>query len=227
VADNSMLRALIASALLSKAWCGVQEFDASTLWTAVEKDQERDLVVFFATAASAALQRAHVDALSRKLNLTQASGAAFALGLFDTHVHGWPSGLHVHDAAEGACILFPAGGREPVRYDYAHDPLSYPLGGEGAPPPQEVEEEVGDDGHVHHTHKHALAPTVAGTLRWLKRHSSFPSEVPEVGLVEIWEGREDGLFTAVLKGLEALHKRMEALQRENAQLQKELAACKR
>jgi hypothetical protein len=111
-----------------------------------------------------------------------------------------------------------------VRYDYAHDPLSYPLGGEGAPPPQEVEEEVGDDGHVHHTHKHALAPTVAGTLRWLKRHSSFPSEVPEVGLVEIWEGREDGLFTAVLKGLEALHKRMEALQRENAQLQKELAS---
>jgi hypothetical protein len=218
---------LLAACLLTAARCrGVQEFDASTLWTAVEKDQERDLVVFFATAASSAPLRAHVDTLARKLKL-DAPASAFSLGLFDVHLHGWPKGLHVHGAGEGAVILFPAGGREPVRYDFQHDPLSYPLGGDGAAPPEEEVEEVDEDGHAVHKHSHAPAPTVAGTLRWLRRHSSYPSEVPEVGLSEIWEGREDGLFTAVLKGLEALHKRMEALQKENAQLRAELLACKR
>ena len=217
------MRLLSACLLLTTVRCGVQELDASTLWTAVSSDQERDLIVFFATAASMAALRSHVDALSRKLNVTQ--GSAFSLGLFDVHLHGWPQGLHVHDAGEGAVILFPAGGREPVRYDYAHDPLSYPLG-ESAPSPEEEEEVVGADGHARHAHRHAAAPTVAGTLRWLKRHASYPSEVPLVGLSEIWEGREDGLFTAVLKGLEALHKRMEALVKENALLRAELQARK-
>lgn len=218
--------ALFLAARTGVRAAAVQEFDTSTLWTTIETDQERDLVVFFSTSTSSAPLRVHVDALSRKLNPSQASGSATRVGLFDVQLHGWPSGLHVHGASEGACILFPAGGREPVRYDYAHDPLSYPLGGEGAPSHDDVEEEVDADGHAHHAHKHALAPTVAGTLRWLKRHSSFPSEVPDVGLSEIWEGQEDGLFSAVLKGLEALHKRMEALQKENAQLRAELLACK-
>ena len=75
--------------------------------------------------------------------------------------------------------------------------------------------------------EHALAPTLAGTLRWLRSHASYPEEVPTIGVAEIWEGREDGLFSAVLTGLEALHKRMEALQRENAELRGELAACKK
>ena len=55
--------------------------------------------------------------------------------------------------------------------------------------------------------------------------SSFPSDIPLVALSDLWEGREDGLFTAVLSGLEALHKRMSALQAENARLQLELDSC--
>ena len=228
----------------------VTELDSSTLWTLISNSPDRDVLIFFVGShAAAAPLRAHTEALARRLGLGAAP--AFSLALYDVHLHGWPAGLHVHLDADGdsAVILFPAGGREPSVYDFAHDPLSYPLaesqgaadGGEqgrGSKGEETEEGEVGAAGehhrshdshhhHHHHGHSHALAPTLAGTLRWLRAHSSYPSEVPQVGLSEIWEGREDGLFTAVLTGLEALHKRMEALQKENAALTAELAACKK
>ena len=257
----STLSLLLLLLLLPRSALAVTELDGTTLWALISDSPEKDVLIFFINSrAAAAPLRAHTEALSRRLGLG-AAGGAFSLALYDVPMHGWPSGLHVHMDAEGdsAVILFPAGGREPHRYDFAHDPLSYSpgggggSGGDGAPPyahrsgglqlryntaaPPEGDSHAAqghDHGHDHshghdhgHDHEHALAPTLAGTLRWLRSHASYPEEVPTIGVAEIWEGREDGLFSAVLTGLEALHKRMEALQRENAELRGELKACKK
>ena len=212
------------------------ELDASTLWTRVSKDVDTDLLVYFYLPAQQEHAFSLASLLTKRMHL--ASNPSTVLGLYDVGKHGWPSGLHVHTHADsGAVILFPAGGREPQAYDFSHDPLSVwpPKGapqqeasvhpdGEAGAGEGGGEEEEGHEHHDHH-HPHALGPSANGVLRFLKDHSSFPSEIPVVALSDLWEGREDGLFTAVLSGLDALHKRMAALQAENAQLQKELDKC--
>jgi len=98
-----------------------------------------------------------------------------------------------------------------------------------------------DDHHHHHHHdhhhhdhhhedEHTIVPrlTQYGILRWLKSVTSFPNELPstpEVTLAKKYKGRTDELWTAVLRGLEALHEQMKTLEEENTQLREELKLC--
>ncbi len=207
------------------------ELDAQTLWKSVSASTEQDLLVLFYTPPQAKMAVGLASTLARRMGL--AASPSTILGLYDLALHGWPSGLHVHHAEDGAVILFPAGGREPAAYDWLHDPLSvWPPergGAASVTPSGEAAPEEGGHEHdhgEHHHHGHAQAPSANGVLRWLKGGaSSFPSDIPLVALADVWEGRESALFTAVLSGLEALHKRMGALQAENARLQAELEQC--
>ena len=231
------LLAALALLLAPGALSSTVELDAQTLWASVSASTEQDLLVLFYTPPQARMAVGLAATLARRMGL--AASPSTILGLYDLALHGWPSGLHVHHAEDGAVILFPAGGREPAAYDWLHDPLSvWPEGGgaaasvepsgEAAPDGSEEggREHDHDERHHHHHHGHAQAPSANGVLRWLKGGaSSFPSDIPLVALADVWEGREDKLFTAVLSGLEALHKRMAALQAENARLQAELEQC--
>jgi hypothetical protein len=244
----TLLLALLLALPPSRASSTV-ELDASTLWTAISAAVETDLLVLFHHQPQAQATLALASTLSRRMKLSHTPSTILAL--YDLHLHGWPSGLHVHHSDDGAVILFPAGGREPHAYDWLHDPLSeWPskgaaaaasaeqasvgadgsssgsTGGAAAAAGAEEEEGGEEGGHHHHHHEHALAPSANGVLRWLKGGaSSFPSDIPLVAISDLWEGREDGLFSAVLSGLEALHQRMSALQAENARLQLELDSC--
>ena len=227
-----MLLALLAAAS-TRALAGTVELDASTLWASVSAHTDVDLLVFFFTPPQQRPTSALISTLSRRMNLT--ANPSTTLGMYDLALHGWPSGLHVHHAEDGAVILFPAGGREPHAYDWVHDPLSnWPAGqaaSVGADGSSSADSAAADaeegraEGEDEHHHAHALSPSANGVLRWLKAHSSFPSDIPIVALSDVWEGREDGLFSAVLSGLEALHKRMAALQAENTRLSAELERC--
>ena len=216
---------------------GLVELDPSTLWSAVShtSDSERDLLVFFFLAPQKRLVDSLSATLTRRMKLEE-KGSSTMLGLYDVDLHKWPAGLHVH-AHDGAVILFPAGAREPTVYDWEHDPLSVwderkknaKVGASGPEDAAASGENAHEREHEHeneHEHAHAIAPSCNGVLRWLKTHSSFPQEIPEVSLSDVWEGREQGLFQAVLSGLEALHKRMTALQAENIRLEAELARLK-
>ena len=223
------MRRLLLALCLAAASASTVELDASTLWASVNAHTDVDLLVFFFTPPQQKPTSALISALSRRMNL--AASPSTTLGLYDLALHGWPSGLHVHHAEDGAVILFPAGGREPHAYDWVHDPLSNWPAGQAASVGADGSSSAGAaaegqaEGEDEHHHAHALSPSANGVLRWLKAHSSFPSDIPIVALSDIWEGREDGLFTAVLSGLEALHKRMAALQAENARLSAELERC--
>ncbi len=229
---------LLFALLCARLHCALAstiELDADTLWKRVSADTQTDLLVYFHPAAQRRAAHALAHGLARRMHL--AEGPSTVLGLYDLTLHGgFPSGIHVHaHGDEGAILLFPAGGREPQAYDWTHDPLSeWPRGRAAAagvqPDGSSSSSGGGGDGHGdddHGAHAHALAPSGNGVLRFLKKHSSFPSDIPVVALSDLWEGREDDLFTAVATGLDALHKRMEALQAENARLAAELAACAR
>ena len=235
------LLAALALLLAPGALSSTVELDAQTLWASVSASTEQDLLVLFYTPPQARMAVGLAATLARRMGL--AASPSTILGLYDLALHGWPSGLHVHHAEDGAVILFPAGGREPAAYDWVHDPLSvWPEGAaagggsrgvqpsgeqeEQGAPGQQQHQQRDEPGHEHHHHGHAQAPSANGVLRWLKGGaSSFPSDIPLVALSDVWEGREDKLFHAVLSGLEALHKRMGALQAENARLQAELEQC--
>jgi ABC-type Zn2+ transport system substrate-binding protein/surface adhesin len=96
-----------------------------------------------------------------------------------------------------------------------------------------------DHDHDHHDHHHHHDPTArltsGGLLRFLRQHSTFAAEVPEVSLGERWAGRD--MFRAVAEGLEVIRQQhgelraqVAALQAANARLRDEnlalRAACK-
>jgi hypothetical protein len=82
-----------------------------------------------------------------------------------------------------------------------------------------------DHDHDHdHGHSHPRPRlTVVGLLTWLRRHTTYPAEVPEVQvrLSDKYQGREEELWTAVGRGLEALREQMEGLRKENERLRRE------
>jgi len=213
---------------------GVLELDAHTFWEAVNKGTDQDLLVIFPKSfeqVTSVSSLAHT--LSRKLKLKDGPSSSFIIGIYDVVKRGgFPSGVHVHshDSFQTDIILWPAGGREPSLYDWTHDPLS-------VFPSRVVEKGEKADSKCsagtcgtedeHSEHHHALDPSAIGVLRWLKKATSFPGDVPDVSLGELWEGRETDLFSAVAKGLEALQERVVELKEENLRLQRELEICQR
>lgn len=80
-----------------------------------------------------------------------------------------------------------------------------------------------DHPHRHHSQEEAEAEaelSVPALLQWLKRSSTFPSEIPEVTVAEKWRGKS--LFKAVQSGLEAIEMQMQELKRENSALKREV-----
>ena len=215
-----MLRAssLFLAAFAALAACApltVRELDG-TGFSAAVNDAEIDTLVLFVTTsapASRAASATMIDALAARL--PDSSTKVFS---YDVMLHGWPAGLHTHATEDAELILFPAGGREPSRYEFAHDPLSATPGGGGGGGGAAAD---GPEGHAH-----ASRPSVIGALRWLRTASSFPATVPEVALAEVYAGREGELFRANAAGLEIIKARLEALVAENAALRRDVAACR-
>lgn len=245
---------------------GVVELDATTFWTFVNGDggtaeaPSQDLLVFFPkTLSQLDFSTSLATSLARRLNLHgDGPSTPIVLGLYDVVKRGGlPSGVHIHthDSTAMDIILWPAaaGNRDPVKYDWSHDPLSIyatpkseskggkttkgsaestcdaNLGEASTPGGCSSSGGAGinsDDEDDHHEHAHALFPSAVGTQRWLKTATSFPGDVPAVSLGELWEGREDDLFQAVAKGMEALQQRLALLVSENARLERELGECR-
>jgi hypothetical protein len=259
---------ILIMAYLFQAAEGVLELDATTFWAFVNggaaEAPSQDLLVFFPkTQAQLSFSTSLATSLARRLKL-QGDGPStpIVLGLYDVVKRGGlPSGVHIHthDSMQLDVILWPAaaGNRDPVKYDWSHDPLSIyatPKGegkGSSEAPGGSAESTCGanlgedkeatpgecsssrsggsggsSDEDDHHDHAHALFPSVVGTQRWLKTATSFPADVPSVSLGELWEGKEDDLFQAVAKGMEALQQRLALLVSENARLERELGECR-
>ena len=183
--------AVLLAALACSSWSSaapivspVRELDAAT-FSALINDAERDaLVVVVLDRDARALTDALLDALWQKLG----DSSGITLAVWDSTTSGrgtLPPGviLHTHshdgegeeeDVARLEVLLFPAGGREPARYAFAHDPLCAPL-----PAPAGT----GGDDDASGEHVHADVPTVAGLQRWLRGVTSFPSDVPPLTCV--------------------------------------------
>jgi hypothetical protein len=236
---------LLAALCVRVSGVSVRELDAVSFNTVVS-DAETDSIVLFSHTSSPESRKAclaMMDALAARLK-----DGSSALYTFDVHaLGGWPAGLHVHSAhaSEASLLIFPAGGREPARYEFSHDPLSVSAeereahgrerdaaggsgggGGSGS----------GGDEHGEHDehagHLHAVRPSVVGALRWLRRVSSFPATVPEVSLAELYEGREDELFQATASAVDVIRARIlelkaqvSALTKENERLRSRCAAA--
>lgn len=88
-----------------------------------------------------------------------------------------------------------------------------------------------EDHHHHEEHEHAhVYPrlTIRGILRWLKKYTTFPAEIPyinEVSIADKYKDRSEDLWTAVVRGLEALQQQMKELQQENIELREQLLQC--
>ncbi len=211
-----LLSLFLAAFVVSTFSASVSELDVSA-FTAVLNDADADhLILFTKTSKCASV----MDALALRL-----SDASTRLYTYDVIRNGgWPSGLHVHNGGDSECdlILFPAGGREPAVYNFAHDPLST---AHAESQHQHPRDDDGDDAHHPHDddgeHKHATRPSVVGSLRWLKTASSFPATVPGLSLSEIWEGREEELFQAVASGASVIRERMANLKETVARLEAE------
>lgn len=235
-----MLLVILSLALtaLSASAVPVRELDASSFSTVVSDSETDTLVLFFdaPSADSRAASIAMMDSLAGRLKDT--STAAYTYDVKE--LGGYPAGLHVHShGSEAELILFPAGGREPTRYSFAHDPLSQtdagaraPRGGSGGAEDAGAEgagaeDEHDEHDHEHDDHAHATRPSVIGALRWLKTASSFPASIPSLGLAELWEGREEDLFKAVASGADVIRARMAALKAENSALKARVHALEK
>lgn len=246
---------------------GVLELDATTFWAFINggaaEQPTQDLLVFFPKSLSQLnFSTSLATSLTRRLKLHgDGPSAPIVLGLYDVVKRGGlPSGVHIHthDSTQMDVILWPAaaGNRDPVKYDWSHDPLSIyatpkkdgskgekEKGGPESTCGANLEEDKEAPGGCssgsgsgtssssseeddHHDHTHALFPSAVGTQRWLKTATSFPADVPGLSLGELWEGREDDLFQAVAKGMEALQQRLALLVSENARLERELGECR-
>lgn len=175
--------------LLSHVACGgpivsaVRELDEGT-FNALINDAERDALIIVVLDGPS---RSRADELLDALYTRLGDSSGITLAVWDSSKGGrgsLPPGvlLHTHshdgegdeeDVALMEVLLFPAGGREPTRYAFAHDPLCAPI-----PVPGEDKVE----------HVHADAPTVAGMQRWLRGVTTFPSDVPTLTCVGGWCG---------------------------------------
>ena len=195
----------------------VSELDVTT-FHAILADADTDSVILFTKKRGSATM---MDGLASRL--TDSSTRLYTYDVIRNG--GYPAGLHLHDDGTGeggdcSMILFPAGGREPSVYNFAHDPLSMTQ-------EHKHHDDAHDHGHDHgHDHDHADRPSVVGALRWLKTASSFPATIPSIELTEIWEGREEELFQAVASGASVIRNRMAHLKATVARLEAENAALR-
>jgi hypothetical protein len=237
---------LLAALGVRVSGVSVRELDAVS-FNNVVSDAETDSIVLFTHTSSPESRKAclaMMDALAARLK-----DGSSALYTFDVHaLGGWPAGLHVHSAhaSEASLLIFPAGGREPARYEFSHDPLSVTAeereahgrerdaaggggsvgsGGGGSGGGGDGDGSGGDEEHDEHDehvgHLHAARPSVVGALRWLRRVSSFPATVPEVSLAELYEGREDELFQATASAVDVIRARILELKAQVSALTKE------
>jgi hypothetical protein len=194
------------------------ELDVSTFQN-VLLDSEFDAVILFKYTSHAEEAHELLKGLSSKIGT-----GSTRFYLFDVHLHGWPAGLHIHrghDGEHSALVLFPAGAREPTRYDFSHDPLSRVDCSEAEDAADSCAAHAPDEADEHQ-HHHALRPSLKGSLKFLKQHSSFPADIPALTLSEVWEDRENELWQAVGVALDTLKLRLDAVVKENKALKKEL-----
>ena len=221
-----LITLVLAALAMRVSGVSVRELDAVSFQTVVS-DAETDSLVLFThttTAESRKACLAMMDALAARLK--DGSSALFTYDV--KSLGGWPAGLHVHSEheSEASLLIFPAGGREPARYEFSHDPLSVSAEErEAHGRERDLNAAVGggdrDGDDEHAGHLHAVRPSVVGALRWLRRVSSFPATIPEVGLAELYEGREDELFQATASAVDVIRARILELKAQVSQLAKE------
>jgi hypothetical protein len=81
-----------------------------------------------------------------------------------------------------------------------------------------------DHAHGGHDHGHNHPQPVLsdlGVLEFLRKHSTFPKEIPAISLADKWRGRD--LFSALAEGLDTVRQQMAELQRDNERLRAENA----
>jgi hypothetical protein len=117
--------ACLAGASARKA-APVRELDYESFQAIVRQEDVDTLVMFLEdnhpqdVAAAAAL-----DTAAARLTAASPAGSAPAgvlLASYSISLHPVPSGVHFHHTP--FIVLFPAGGREPVTYEWQEDPLS-------------------------------------------------------------------------------------------------------
>jgi len=227
----------------------VVELDGVTFYAAL-RDEARDLfVAFYRGADGRAAAEPPLNEAGRRIADADA-GDAVRLALYDVGAWGVPAGMHL--ASTPHCILFPAGGRDPVMYDWrddarwgepalasddkaAGDATAAAAGGDGTHTHADGSTCSGhhhahdgdDHDHDHHHHHHDAPPlrmTAAGVLAFLRTGATYGREVPAPTLADRWRGKD--LFGALADGLAAV--RAQAVERdaEVASLRAEVASLR-
>jgi hypothetical protein len=209
----------------------VIELDLITFRNLLLKDQDRDSLVFFYHSNGA--EEANDMALQISSFLQIDASSSIRVAVLDYSTHGVPLGLHLH-APETSLFLFPALNREPIVYKthenhhhkHDHDYNHNHDHSEDSCYNQNDENHEHHHNHDHdHDHEHSSFSLI-DVIDFLKKHTTFPAEVPSLSISTRWKGRTNELFEAVSNGMIALKEQMDELQNELTRVQKELKLCK-
>lgn len=236
----------------------VRSLDAASFRTLL-LDGDIDLLCLFIDDAELGHNVAVLDILAGRLRLTASSAivaATYNVNLHGVpaglHLHGGAPSVWLFPAAERDPVEYdflhdaasvgvdvdgsgPAAAAAPVTTatGSAHEPHSHTahVHSDGSTCNGHSHGEHDAHGHEHeHEHEHEGARlTVLGLQLWLRKHTTFPAEVPDVKLEERWAGREAELAAAVSNGAQALlavlrerSSQVQALQQQVAALQQQV-----
>ena len=227
----------LASPLSSPSKNEVIELDLITFRNLLLKDQDRDSLVFFYHTNGA--EEANDMALQISSFLQIDASSTIRVAVLDYSTHGVPLGLHLH-APETSLFLFPALNREPIVYN-THENHHHKLDHDNNHNHDHSEDSCknqNDENHEHHhnhdhdhnhdhEHEHEHSSfSLIDVIDFLKKHSTFPAEIPSLSISTRWKGRTNELFEAVSNGMIALKEQMNELQTELKRVQNELKLCK-
>jgi hypothetical protein len=213
----------------------VIELDLITFRNLLLKDQDRDSLVFFYHTNGA--EEANDMALQISSFLQIDASSSIRVAVLDYSTHGVPLGLHLH-APKTSFFLFPALNREPIVYNtqenhhhkHDHDYNHNHDHSEDSCKNQNDENHEHHHNHDHdhdHDHEHEHSSfSLIDVIDFLKKHSTFPAEIPSLSISTRWKGRTNELFEAVSNGMIALKEQMNELQNELTRVQNELKLCR-